>query len=283
MISLAADGLRGPALRLPNADDDRPRSVEVLSSRRTPRPRGWLERQPAALRQAILAYAHDRRLPVGSTLHVAGDMPEGVYGVIEGALALSLPDARSEMQLADLLLPGDWAGGCSLIDHEPLRFSAEALRDTTLLVLGTSAMGRIAAELPVSRPHFLPLAADALFVAEQALADLLIPCPHRRLAATLWRCARGRTVALPLSQAQLAALANVSRKLVNRTLQHFRRAGWIELSYLAVSVIDAHSLATFAEHAAPCRPAIVASLRSPVVKPTLVAAAARDGIGSIAT
>jgi CRP/FNR family transcriptional regulator, cyclic AMP receptor protein len=208
---------------------------------------GWLDRQPAALRQAILDHTHCRRLPGGATLHLAGDPPGGIYGVIEGALSLSFPDPRSEMHLADILLPGDWAGCCSLLDQKPQRFSVEALADTTLRVLCPTAMSRIAGRLPDSTRLFLDLAADALRVAEQALVDFFIPCPRRRIAAALVRCACGRAVTLPLSQAQLAALTNVSRKLVNSTLQSFRRAGWIEPGYASVTVLDIVGLAAFVD------------------------------------
>ncbi len=208
---------------------------------------GWLDRQPAALRQAILDHAYCRRLPGGATLHLAGDPPAGIYGVIEGALALSFPDPRSEMHLADILLPGDWAGGYSLLDQKPQRFNVEALADTTLRVLCPISMRRIEGRLPGSTGSFLGLAADALRGAEQALVDFFIPCPRRRIAATLVRCACGRAVTLPLSQGQLAALAKVSRKRVNGTLQSFRRAGWIELGYASVTVLDVVELAAFVD------------------------------------
>jgi CRP-like cAMP-binding protein len=206
----------------------------------------WLDRQSPEFRQAVLTQAHRRRLAGGTTLHVAGDPPGGIYGVQEGALLLSIPDARGEMHLADLLLPGDWAGGCCLLDQQPRRFNAEALGETILCVLPSTAMHRIAPRCPDSASPFLDLAADALRVAEQALAELLVPCPRRRLAATLARCCRGRAVPLPLTQAQLAALANVSRKLTNRTLQQFSRAGWIDLGYASLTVLDPNALAAFA-------------------------------------
>jgi CRP/FNR family transcriptional regulator, cyclic AMP receptor protein len=221
------------------------------SDLRASRQTNWLDRQSAEFRQAVLTHAHRRRLAGGATLHVAGDAPGGIYGVLEGALLLSIPDARSEMHLTDLLLPGDWAGGCSLLDQKPRRFSAEAQGETLLCVLPSTAMRRIAARIPDSATLFLGLAADTLRVAEQALVDLLVPCPRRRLAATLARCCRGRPVPLPLTQAQLAVLANVSRKLVNRTLQQFRLAGWIELGYSSLTVLEPRALAAFSEPPAP--------------------------------
>jgi CRP/FNR family transcriptional regulator, cyclic AMP receptor protein len=239
--ALPDDGVGGPELRPESTPND------WRASRQT----NWLDRQSAEFRQAVLMHAHRRRLAGGATLHVAGDPPGGIYGVLEGALLLSIPDARSEMHLADLLLPGDWAGGCSLLDQEPRRFSAEAQGETLLCVLPSMAMRRIAARFPDGATLFLDLAADALRVAELGLVDLVVPCPRRRLAATLARCCRGRPVPLPLTQAQLAVLANVSRKLVNRTLQQFRRAGWIELGYSSLTVLEPRALAAYAEPPEP--------------------------------
>jgi CRP-like cAMP-binding protein len=82
--------------------------------------------------------------------------------------------------------------------------------------------------------------------------DLLIPDSSRRLAAVLLRVTAMGEVppadpsGYVLTQRELSEMANLSRSQVNATLGRFRAAGWIDIGYNRIRLLDVEGLKTFA-------------------------------------
>jgi CRP/FNR family cyclic AMP-dependent transcriptional regulator len=208
---------------------------------------GWLSRQPADFAQAILRESQPRRAVAGQWIHSVGDEPGGIFAVLEGAMAVSIAGERFGPHVVDLRLPGDWGGACSVLFRAPRRHGMEAMTDTTLLIVPPDLVRRMIRDDACNLRRFAALSAGALARAQRAMADLLIPSPTSRLAATLLRAAADRPVLLPLTQERLATMANVSRQLANRAMQDFRGAGWITLGYGTVRLLDTAALAACAQ------------------------------------
>nr|WP_233713991.1 helix-turn-helix domain-containing protein [Aquamicrobium zhengzhouense] len=77
--------------------------------------------------------------------------------------------------------------------------------------------------------------------------DLQIPQAERRIAAILWRTAFHGNQAVPLSQEEIGAMSNTSRKQVNAALRKFAELGWLTASYRQVTVENAAALNAFAK------------------------------------
>ncbi len=75
---------------------------------------------------------------------------------------------------------------------------------------------------------------------------------------------------LPLTQERLDMMANVSRKLANRTLRRFCDEGWIEIGYGFVAVLRPLKLLAWAQ-ASP-RTGAAPAVSPPIVPPVTVAA-----------
>jgi CRP/FNR family cyclic AMP-dependent transcriptional regulator len=208
---------------------------------------GWLSRQPTDFQEAILLGSQLRKAASGQCIRMIGDEPGGIFAVVDGAVAICIAGERFGPHVIDVRLPGDWGGACSFLSHEPRRHGIEAMTETTMLVVPPDLMQRMVRHDAENLRQFAALVSEALARARRAIADLMIPAPTARLAATLLRAAGDRATILPLTQERLAIMANVSRKIVNRAMQGFRDEGWIAFGYGSVRLIDPAALATCAQ------------------------------------
>lgn len=208
--------------------------------------RGWLSLQPESFRAAVLATGQPRRFGKGATIYAQGDAPGGIYGLIDGAVSVTIAPGRTGPHVAHLASPGDWFGEGSFLTGEPRRVSLEAVTDSALFHLPLDAMERLATD-PGNIRRFGQIAMLNIDLALHVIDDLLISDTDRRIAATLLRALGGRTQgSVALSQADLGRLANASRKLVNGALRRFAARGWVETGYSTLEVTNAAALRAFA-------------------------------------
>ena len=80
----------------------------------------------------------------------------------------------------------------------------------------------------------------------RVIDDLLIPRADRRIAAVLHRAGWLQSRSIPISQEDLGAMANASRKQVNAALARFERRGWVVHAYRSIEISDAKALLHFA-------------------------------------
>jgi CRP/FNR family transcriptional regulator, cyclic AMP receptor protein len=207
---------------------------------------GWLSAQPAEFRGKVLAACEPRALAAGTPVYSQGDPAGGIYGIERGMVALSVRGPAAEASMAQLLRPGEWFGGSCFLTREPRRLAARAWTDSLLLHLPLEAMDRLAEEDAENLRRFGRLAMEGLDMAHRALSDLMLPSPAQRVAAALTRAVEGagRTT-LALTQQDLGAMANASRKLVNQSLSRFADRRWVRVGYRQIEVIDVEALHRF--------------------------------------
>jgi CRP/FNR family transcriptional regulator, cyclic AMP receptor protein len=221
---------------------------------------GWLSAQPTAFRSRVVAACEPRVVSAGAAVYQRGDPPGGIYGIEYGLVALSIRGPCGENSLAQLMRPGTWFGGSCFLTRERSRLAARAWTDCRLLYLPLEAMDRLAEEDAENLRRFGRLAMEGLDMAHRALGDLMLPSPAQRVAAALTRAVEGagRTT-LDLSQQDLGAMANASRKLVNQSLSRFARRAWVRVGYRQIEVIDVEALRRFvADPEAVCIPRLPA-------------------------
>lgn len=210
--------------------------------------RGWLSRQPKPFQDAVYGSGQIRRFGRGASIYLQGDAPGGIYGVIRGAVAVTIAPGPTGPHLGHLASPGEWFGEGSFLTGEARRIGLEAATDATLLHLPLEAMERMAASDPSSVRRFAQIAMLNIDLTLRVIDDLLIPQADRRVAAVLARLVGERDHgAVHLSQAELGLVANASRKVVNGALGRFAGRGWVIRGYSAIEIVDAKGLRTFAD------------------------------------
>ena len=212
----------------------------------------WLSNEA---RDAFHAEARRKRLRQGEIVYCQGDLGEGMYRLISGAIRLSVFRADGRELLYLLFEPGDCFGMSALIDDEPLPQTAEAASDLEVEVVGRAAFGRLRAQhrsfddalLRVVTRHMRAL---STFFAEAHLKGMPARVAGRVLAAAKsfgQPAKEGICLSIPLSQSELARMVGGSRQTVNKVLQDFHQDGIISISGGRLLI---HSISDLEERAA---------------------------------
>lgn len=219
-----------------------------IGSRMILQSRGWLALQPKSFQAKVLAGGRLVEIQRGKTLYAQGDPPGGIFGIVQGSLAVNIARGATGPHFCHLASPSEWFGEGPFLTGLGRMVGLEASVDTLLFNLPLEAMERIAAEDPRNIRHFAQITLVNMSIAMRVVEDLLIPDPLRRVAAILLRVTAGTdNGVVHLSQSQIGSMANASRKLVNRALAEFENRSWLRAGYCAVHILDRGKLRDYAD------------------------------------
>jgi CRP-like cAMP-binding protein len=192
--------------------------------------------QPAELDE-ILKFASERRVRRGQMIFQRGDNGSSLMAVLRGRVRISSVSGDGKEVTLNVIDPGEIFGEIALLDGEPRSADANAIEDTTLLI--------------VERRHFLPFLRqnEGLFLrllavlcsrlrrTSTALEEIALFDLPVRLARVLLKLAEdyGRTnsggtrIDLKLSQRDLSNLVASSRESVNKQLRTWRDSGAVDM------------------------------------------------------
>ena len=210
----------------------------------------WLASAPASFRDAVLARVKVHRYRDGAFIQSSIDDAGGIYGVVEGVVRLMLTAVDHGPYCAHLLRPGSWAGEGPAIAGGSRLVSLVSTGESAVLWLSRGAIGEIAALDADHWRHFVALMSSNLDLALGAIADLMLRDHRKRLIAALLRVGGRRSasppgdpaVVVPLTQSDLATMANVTRTTAGQTLRALEKAGLITVGYGQVVIVSANRL-----------------------------------------
>jgi CRP-like cAMP-binding protein len=198
---------------------------------------GWLASQSKAFRDLIAALGRWVVYPKGRILYGAGDDPDGLYGLGEGALELTLPLVGDEPVTIHRAEPGFWIGESALLARTSRLLSIEAAIESRVFRVPAAAIRTLVAERPQVWHAFYELSHLNSSLAVHLLAEALSLTPRARLARHLLRLSddAGRVRA---RQDELARLIGMTRSSLQRALAALEEAGAIRRGYAGVTVLD---------------------------------------------
>lgn len=210
---------------------------------------GWLSRMPEPFREAILAQAIWRIAEPNTEFIHQGDEEGGLYAIARGLVEVSFlnhPDTR----LVTLAHAGFWGGYRPLIGRE--RFADMVARTEVLwMIVPKLSVRRLLCDKPEWWAHFVSLADDHFVACACALVDLTRHRSRDRAAVVLLRLAGIRHVSpawlreladIFVSQADVAAMAVMSRGTFNAVLAEFVADGLVEVSYRSIRLREPDKL-----------------------------------------
>lgn len=217
------------------------RSRDILSAI------GWLSVQPEDFQAEIFKRAVPVKYSAGDVIYRVGDPPGGLYGIVSGAIVVNVAPSSAMPHLLHLLTPGSWIGEGAFLSRSPRRIGLQAAIDSSAVYLPLDSMDQIAGRDPMATRRFTQILILNLDIVLRAFYDLQEPDEYRRIARALRRVAALENTPVPLAQAALGILSNVSRKTVNTALQRFSESGWVKTGYRSVTVTDLAGLTRYAE------------------------------------
>jgi CRP/FNR family transcriptional regulator, cyclic AMP receptor protein len=214
----------------------------------------WLRDLPEDCIQDMVALARLRQLEDGERLHAKDDPPDGLYGVLSGAMRISSTGADGREAVLTVLSPGNWFGEISLFDGLPRTHDAHANGHTELLMIPRQGFQQLLERRPELYPHFMRLLCRRLRLSFAMLEDsALLPLPSRLAKRLLMHAHNyGQTeeqdgrAAIQLSQEALGLMLNSSRQSINKLLKRLEQAGWLQTSYGQIVILDEAALTRLA-------------------------------------
>lgn len=213
----------------------------------------WFAGLSAPLQAAMIDAAVIRAVPTGRWIYGSGDVPRGLYAVLEGTALVYVALPNAEDVLVHATGKGEIFGHAAQVARGPRLATVLAARPSTFLFLSERALVSIADRHPEFWQHLTRLLYEQLGEALILLAQTLSQPVSSRLATRLLQLSRSGSshdAAIGLSQSQLAELLGVSRKTINALLKELAREGAVALRYRQIVVHDAKALMALARRPA---------------------------------
>jgi CRP/FNR family transcriptional regulator, cyclic AMP receptor protein len=194
---------------------------------------------------ALCALGRRRGYPARATILYEGDEPHEVLVVRTGEVKVATSIDGREVVL-DVLGAGDLVGELAAIDGRPRSASVVTLTPAEVVVVPTAAFTDFLAERPAAAMCLLRSVAGRLRdtsrrqVEYGALDAVGRVCRRILELAERSGAAVGGTIVVrtPLTQAEVAAWAGLSREAVVKALQSLRRLGWVTTGPGTITVHD---------------------------------------------
>ena len=200
---------------------------------------------PMAFRDQVLQSCDHITLRTGQAVFEVGDEAGGIFGVASGRLGLHVPANGTEPTLSFVGGPGFWAGDLAAVAGIARRTSLIACCPTDVLRLSRASMIRLATADPAAWLHFAELMAANFETSLATIGMLRRADPIARMASLLLNLAgrQQRAQTLTMSQADLAAMAAVSRTTTNNALGELEKRGLLERGYGSIQILSHDGLA----------------------------------------
>lgn len=199
----------------------------------------WFQQLPEPVIEELIDMASVRYLQNGQLLYAHNDEPEGLYGVIEGAIRIGISSAEGKQAVFAILESGSWLGETAMFDDQPRPNDAEAQGETEILFIPRVRFQAMLERRPELYKHFIKLICEHFRRASALVADCTLRTFPERLAKQLLAlgdtygtpCEEGLKINLHLSQEDLGMMAGTTRQRINKELKNWERQGWIHVEY----------------------------------------------------
>ncbi len=219
---------------------------ELASALRILSEQGWFAQRSEATRARLAAIAKLRHFAKDERIYLAGDMANGVFGLVSGSLNFSYPRGDGEDYTAHRAGVGFWVGDLALFSDQPRLVSAHAAEPTVTVHLPVNDLTRLVREDPRLYADFYALTYENYALALRVISNLAIPSAEKRVADRLLQAVRTRGDAegwISVSQPEFAKLVAVSLPTLQRVLRRFVNDGVLRTSYGRIQVLDQNALA----------------------------------------
>lgn len=260
---------------VPKTDSVRQRKEEETVPHRLRSPLSTCSAAPAACRHSVrieaLSNAHlFAELPVaelstlerlvsapgyvaGERIYRVGDQAGSLFIVASGAVKLVRPSPRGDNAVVSVLGPGDTFGTLTRIER--CGETAVTMVDSCIIGIPVRVVRSVLERHPKVAMAVFDELADRLEQSYQALEQLSVGSADKRVAAALLNLSEklgrqtpgGIELSIPLSRADLGAIARITPESASRALGRLHAVGAVDFGRQWTSIIDPallHDIAT---------------------------------------
>lgn len=213
----------------------------------------WFAGLAPALQAWIAQAARVRTLAAGQRLFAPGDVSDGLYFVVKGAIRMTSSSADGRQALLAIAETPQWFGEASLFDELPRTHDAWVESDVLLLHLHQHDLIEFLEQNPSHWRAFGLLLTQKLRLAFEAIEGSVLLPVAVRLARRLLAIASGygersgsSKRVISVQQEQLGSMLSISRQTVNQILKDFEEQGFLRRTRGAIEILDIDQLRSFA-------------------------------------
>jgi CRP-like cAMP-binding protein len=217
----------------------------------------WFAQLPAVFKDFIVNCAVQQRFDKEQSIFRSGDIFNGIYAILEGAVRLGYIDIHGKAAVAAIVEPVMWFGEISLVDAQPRSHDAIATQKSLILHIPSTALQSLLQQHPVFWYHIAQLTSQKLRFAFLELISIQTQSISQRLAQRLMFILNGygnhlsiEKNVIHLSQEQLAQMLTCSRQTINQELQALEQQNILCVSFKKIEILDVAKLHRIA-HAFP--------------------------------
>ena len=214
-------------------------AIDVLAAQ------GWFSQRSKATRARLGAIAKLRSFTKDELVYLAGDAPNGVFGLVSGSLYVSFPRGDGEDYTLHRAGSGFWIGDLALFSSGVRLVSVRAAEPSLMVHLPVHDLAGLLNDDPRLYADFYDLTYENFKTAFRIISNLAIASTEKRVADRLIMEAESRGDAdgwIPISQPELAKLLAVSVPTLQRIMRRFVGAGLVKNSYARFQVVDRDGL-----------------------------------------
>lgn len=174
-------------------------------------------------------------------LYLVRDKPDGMYGLIKGSVAISVPNDVGSDYVVHNAQPGFWIGDSALFSEQMRLVSVMATKDSQVLFLPRTRLKVLLDDHPELLRDFYQLSHMNQAVSMRLLANMSIQQSDKRLVAWLLYADENlekKMDWIELSHEKIAPLVAMSLPTLQRLLRRFANRDLIEIGYGRLRVLD---------------------------------------------
>jgi CRP-like cAMP-binding protein len=199
------------------------------------------------VRETICGMVQIREFGDGETIYRAGDEPDGLFGVLEGQIRLTIYAPSGKLLLNAVAETGDWIGENSTLSCRPRLHDAISAGQTKVAHMSQGDAWRLINK-DIDFVRALAILASRHQRGAITFASRTLTQPvSAQVAFSLLRIARnaplqGSPAVLAMRQEDLANSIGVTRQTVSPVLRRLQARGVIRLGYGVIEVLDRAAL-----------------------------------------
>jgi CRP-like cAMP-binding protein len=194
----------------------------------------------------LLHYARVERYPAGEEIYAKGSLGQSMMAVLRGTAKMTSVSSEGKEIVLNIMQPGEIFGEIALLDGGERSADAVAMTDCEILVLHRRDFMPILEKRADICMMLLRILCQRLRQTSEQVEDVLFRHLESRVAKNLLHLAEraglhaaaGSPVELHVSQRELGHIAGGSRESVNKILQSWHKARWIELGKGSIVIRD---------------------------------------------
>ena len=194
----------------------------------------------------LLHFARVERYPAGEEIYAKGSPGQSMMAVLRGTAKMTSVSSEGKEIVLNIMQPGEIFGEIALLDGGERSADAVAMTDCEILVIHRRDFMPILEKRADICLILLRILCQRLRQTSEQVEDVLFRHLESRVAKALLHLADSATlhgvpsspVELHVSQRELGSFSGGSRESVNKILQSWHKAGWIELGKGTILIRD---------------------------------------------